>query len=55
MRPEKKNLGKNSDKTKKIALQKKPCQGRKPPQRKKPPPEGSGFAIMVIKVWTTWK
>jgi hypothetical protein len=22
---------------------------------KKPPPEGSGFAIMVIKMWTTWK
>jgi hypothetical protein len=38
------NLGKNPDKTKKNAPQKKPC------QRKKPPPEGSGFAIMVIKV-----
>jgi hypothetical protein len=44
MRPDKKNLGKNSDKTKKTAPPKKPC------QRKKPPPEGSGFAIMAIKM-----
>jgi hypothetical protein len=49
MRPDKKNLGKNPDKTKKIALQKKPC------QRKKPPPEGSGFTIMIMKVETIWK
>jgi hypothetical protein len=49
MRPDKKNLGKNLDKTKKNTFKKKPC------QKKKPPPEGSGFAIMVRNVWTTWK
>jgi hypothetical protein len=33
MRPDKKNLGKNSDKTKKTALQKKPCQGKQPQKK----------------------